>query len=109
MLRLLKWILIAVFAVIGLLISIVAIWVYDENRQARELESLCATAKVGAKLDSLLDDAAKTKFRVRTGGAAGKNEDEWFDREYLRIGRWLNNKDITDDYTVVIAKPGLGY
>ena len=109
MMSVLKWIVIAVFAVLGLSISILAISVYDENRQARELESLCATANVGTRVDTFLEKATKTKFRVRTGGAGGKDEEEWFDREYLRIGRWLNSKDITDDYTVVIAKPGLGY
>jgi hypothetical protein len=107
--RLLKWLAIAIFTVFGLSILIVAIWIYDENRQARELQSLCATANVGTQVDAFLGKATKTKFRVRTGGPAGKDEDEWFDREYLRIGRWLNNRDITDDYTVVIAKPGLGY
>jgi hypothetical protein len=51
--------------------------------------------------------AAYPRLKVRSGGPAGKNDSEWFDREYLRIGARL--KLPGDGYSVVFAKPGVGY
>jgi hypothetical protein len=83
---------------------------YDEVSQPSGLDSLCGTAKAGGTIKTFLDDAAKTTYKVRTGGPSGKDENEWFDREYLRLGEWLRKtKNISDDYSVVFAKPGMGY
>jgi hypothetical protein len=97
-------------AIMIVLLLLLGQCIYNEVNQQRGLESLCATAKVGGTIDTFLDDTAKTTYKVRTGGSTGKDDNEWFDREYLRIGVWLNkSKKISDDYTVVFAKPGIGY
>jgi len=85
--------------------------VYQEQSQRNGLESLCRKTGVGASLAAFVHEAAATpRFKVRTGGPAGKNADEWFDREYLRIGERLQKgRKTTDDYTVAFAKPGVGY
>jgi hypothetical protein len=80
-----------------------------EISQQSRLESLCATAEAGGKIQTFLDEAADRKFSLRSAGATARNEDEWFDREYLRIGKWLNDKGNSGEYTVVFAKPGIGY
>ena len=83
---------------------------YNEISQPSGLRSLCATAKSGGTLKTFLDDSAKTIYKVRTGGPREKNDTEWFDRQYLRIGEYLKQtKRISEDYTVVFAKPGIGY
>ncbi len=84
--------------------------VYDEVSQQRGLESLCGRAARGSAIKTLLDDAAATTYKVRTGGPAGKSDMEWFDREYLRLGSYLREtKKMAEDYTIVFAKPGVGY
>ena len=78
--------------------------------QERGLRKLCTNAEQGMALNKFLTEANNTSFKVRTGGSKGKNEDEWFDREYLRYGvRLSKGKNISDGYTVVFAKPGIGF
>ena len=84
---------------------------YASVAQPAELQKLCATAKGGTSVrQALAKFAGNESFKVRTGGPAGKKDGEWFDREYLRIGDYLRkSKNIPDDYTVIFAKPGVGY
>jgi hypothetical protein len=83
---------------------------YNEVSQRSGLESLCGRATAGSAIKTFVDDAAKTTYKLRTGGATAKNDTEWFDRQYLRLGEYLKQtKKISDDYTVVFAKPGVGY
>jgi hypothetical protein len=84
---------------------------YSEFTQPRELARLCAATTRGTSVQQVLEKAAaNNSFRARTGGSAGKDDGEWFDREYLRIGEYLRKtKSLSDDYTVVFAKPGMGY
>jgi len=85
--------------------------VYNEIAQPRELAGLCAATSRGTSVQHALDNAAMNKaLRTRTGGPEGKNDNEWFDREYLRLGKHLRTtKNLSDDYTVIFAKPGVGY
>lgn len=93
-----------------LLFLLVGLFAYRNASQRSGLASLCATARAGEPITTLLNSAAKTKFKLRTGGPIRKDENDWFDREYLRIGEWLKEtKNISDDYTIVFAKPGIGY
>ena len=83
---------------------------YNEVSQPRALRSLCDTAKFGSTLDKFLGGSTKSIYKVRTGGPKEKDDTEWFDREYLRIGEYLKKtKKIAEDYTVVFVKPGMGY
>ena len=83
---------------------------YNEASQRSGLQSLCGTAKAGSALEGFLDAAAKTDFKLRTGGPAGKADSEWFDREYLRLGKYLTDvKKMPGEYTVAFAKPAVGY
>jgi len=78
--------------------------------QESGLKTLCANAEQGMALNKFLTEADKTSFKVRTGGPKGKNKNEWFDREYLRYeARLSKHKNISDDYTIVFAKPGIGF
>lgn len=78
--------------------------------QERAIKTLCEDVKEGMALDMFLTAAKNTNFKIRTGGIKGKSEGEWFDREYLRYGNSLRKyKNIIDDYTVVFAKPGIGF
>ena len=84
--------------------------VFNEVSQPRGLRALCETATGGRAVRAFMEDAAATSYHRRAGGPAGKNEDEWFDRQYLRIGKSLaESKNIRGDYSVVFAKPGIGY
>ena len=97
------------FPVISI-IGLSAYWVNEDVRQSSGLEELCATANDGGSVGLFLEAAASPDFNIRKGGAGGKNEDEWFDREYLRIGNYLKSTmEVPLDYAVVFAKPGLGY
>ena len=99
-----------VYTVAALPILVIGQCVYNEVSQRSGLESLCETATAGSAIKKSLDDTAKTAYKLRTGGPAGKNDTEWFDREYLRLGEYLKQtRKISDDYTVVFAKPGIGY
>ena len=81
-----------------------------EISEKNGLENLCATVNEGGSIESCLSHVADTKFKVRTGGPNGKDQDEWFDREYLRIRDQLKQiANVDGDYTVVFAKPGIGY
>ena len=75
------------------------------------LISLCGKAKAGSVMPAFLESAAKNaRFRARTGGEAGKSDVDWFDREYVLLGRRLKSeKKLTGDYSIVFAKPGIGY
>lgn len=98
------------YAIAFVLLLIVGRFVYEQISQPMRLESLCGTAKMGETIKPFLDAVATTDYKLRTGGPSGGNEDDWFDREYLRIGtRLKQTKNISDDYTVVFAKPGVGY
>ena len=85
--------------------------IYSEIAQPRELAGLCGETSRDTSVQLALDKAATNKaLRARTGGPAGKNDNEWFDREYLRLGERLRKtKNLSDDYTVIFAKPGIGY
>lgn len=84
---------------------------YNEVARPRELAELCAATPPGTSVQHVLEKAAPNKaLRARTGGPVGKNDNEWFDREYLRLGAYLRTtKNVSDDYTVIFAKPGVGY
>lgn len=84
---------------------------YNEIAQPRELAALCAATSRGTSVQHALDKAAMNKaLKARTGGPVGKDDNEWFDREYLRLGEHLRTtKNLSDDYTIVFAKPGMGY
>jgi len=108
--NLLKGIVYLVFFAAILIIGFLVYVVKEEVRQRTGLEELCATADGGGSVGLFLEAAATPDFKIRKGGAGGKNEDEWFDREYLRIGNYLKSTmEVPTDYTVVFAKPGLGY
>jgi hypothetical protein len=108
--KILKIIRYVVTSIMILVMLLIGQCVYNEVTQRSGLESLCATAKIGSAINIFLDDATKTSFKVRTGEPAGKDDNAWFDREYLRIGVWLKkSKKTVDDYAVVFAKPGVGY
>ncbi len=81
-----------------------------EISEKNGLENLCATVNEGGSIESCLSHVADTEFKVRTGGPNGKDQDEWFDREYLRIRDQLKQiANVDGDYAVVFAKPGIGY
>jgi hypothetical protein len=81
---------------------------YQEYSQHAAARDVCGEAKPGTRLATVLERAsAYPRLKVRSGGPAGKNDSEWFDREYLRIGARL--KLPGDGYSVVFAKPGVGY
>jgi len=81
---------------------------YQEYSQHAAARDVCSDAKAGSRLAAILERAtAYPRLKVRTGGPGGKNESEWFDREYLRIGKRLGLP--ADGYSVVFAKPGVGY
>ncbi len=83
---------------------------HNEISQRAGLEILCDTAKEGELLEKFLSHAGETNYKMRTGGPDGKDEKDWFDREYLRLGIWLEKtRQISGDYTVIFAKPGMGY
>ena len=83
---------------------------YHEINQPRELASLCKSATPGRRITEFMAEAARPPFKPRTGGPVGKNPDEWFDRQYLRTGKYLvETKKMPGDYSVVFAKPGMGY
>ncbi len=74
------------------------------------LKEICDAASPGANAREILAAAAEKKYRVRTGGMNNLDEDEWFDREYVRIirrTRITGNEFSTT--SVVFAKPGVGY
>ncbi len=105
-----KWLKRVSYVVVGIPLLLLAQCIVMEVSQQSGLEKFCAAAEDGGSFKTFLSDAANTNFKVRTGGPTGKDEDEWFDREYLRIGEQLKqtmNADV--DYTVVFAKPGIGY
>lgn len=83
---------------------------YTVFGQISGLQSFCGAAAAGSAIKKVLDDAARSPYTLRTGGPAGKNDTEWADRQYLRIGEYLKRTTkISADYTVVFAKPGIGY
>ena len=91
-------------------ILVIAQCMYNEVSQRSGLESLCGSARAGSAIKAFLDEAMKTPYKLRTGGPTGKNDTEWFDREYLRLGEYLKKtKNMAGEYTVVFAKPGMGY
>lgn len=69
-----------VFAILVIPALFVGKCFYDEVSQPRALASLCKSATPGRRMTDFMSDAARPPFRPRTGGAAGKNPDEWFDR-----------------------------
>ena len=98
------------YAILAIPVMFVGNCVYNEVSQPSGLRALCDTATSGRTIKAFMDDAAATAFHRRAGGPAGKNEDEWFDRQYLRIGKYLaEEKKMPGDYSVVFAKPGMGY
>ena len=108
--NLLKGTVYLVFFAVVLIVGLLVYWVKEDVRQSNELEELCATANDGGSVGLFLETAASPDFKVRKGGVDGKDEAEWFDREYLRIGNYMQNTiEVPLDYAVVFAKPGLGY
>ena len=105
-----KWLKRIVYVILGLLLLFLGYCMYNEISQQRRLERLCATVEERGSIQVLLADAAQSPFNVRTGGPTGMDENEWFDREYLRIGAELK-ETLTPElgYTVVFAKPAMGY
>jgi hypothetical protein len=99
------------YAVIAVPVLLFAQCMYREIAEPSELAALCAAAAPGTSARQIVEKVADNRsLRVRTGGAARKDDNEWFDREYLRVGEHLRKtKSLTDDYTVVFAKPGVGY
>lgn len=96
--------------VVGIPVLLLGSCVYRMGSQISGLRELCRQATPGAPLSQVAESAAReSAFRLRTGGAKGKNESEWFDREYLRIGKDREARKVMGDYTVVFAKPGIGY
>ncbi len=94
----------------GIPMLILAQCMVIEISQKNGLENLCATVKEGGSTESFLSDAADTSFTVRTGDPEEKDQDEWFDRRYLRIGDQLKQTmNAGKDYAIVFAKPGIGY
>ena len=96
--------------VVGLPVLFLGHCVYRRVTEVSELKDLCRQATPGTPLAQVAEGAArKWGLRLRTGGDKGKNDGEWFDREYLRIGKELRDAKVMSDYTVVFAKPGIGY
>jgi hypothetical protein len=84
---------------------------YRQIAEPSQLASVCAAIAPDTSVRQVLAKVAtNTSLRARTGGPAGKDDIEWFDREYLRYADYLRAKmEPADEYTVVFAKPGLGY
>jgi hypothetical protein len=99
------------YAIAAVPVLVIGQCMYDEIAQPRELARLCAAATRGSSVHQVLEKAAANKsLKVRTGGPAGKDDREWFDRTYLGLGEYLRKtKKLSDEYTVVFAKPGMGY
>jgi hypothetical protein len=99
------------YAIAAIPVLVLGQCMYDGIAQPRELAALCAASTRGTSVQRVLEKASANKsLWVRTGGPAGKDDREWFDREYLRLGEYLRKtKNLSDDYTVVFAKPGMGY
>jgi hypothetical protein len=99
------------YAIAAVPVLVLGQCMYSEMAQPRELAGLCAETSSGTTVQHALGKAAaNSALRARTGGPAGKNDNEWFDREYLRLGEHLRKtKNLSDDYTVIFAKPGMGY
>lgn len=100
------------YVIVGLPILLLAQCMYRQVAEPNALATSCAAAAPqGTSLHQVLQAAGtNSSLRIRTGGPAGKNEHEWFDRQYLRVGEYLRKTlNRPDDYTVVFAKPGLGY
>lgn len=97
--------------IVAIPVFVVGQCMYDQVTDRRELVALCEGAKTGSSVAAFLESGTKnSRFKVRTGGAAGKSDAEWFDREYLRIGERLKRQNkLADDYSIVFAKPGIGY
>ena len=84
--------------------------VYIESSQSSNLKSLCESSGPGKKLSGTLQEAKKARFEVRGDFTESTNENDWFDREYHRILKWVKkNNGVSGAYTVVFAKPGMGY
>ena len=99
-----------VYAILAVPAMFVGNCMYEEVSQPRALASLCACAPPGRRMTEFMAEAAKPPFKPRTGGPDGKNPDEWFDRQYLRTGKYLaEEKKMPGDYSVVFTKPGMGY
>jgi hypothetical protein len=97
-----------VLVVVAVPVAFLGNCAYQEYSQHAAAREVCGEAKPGAKLSAVLERAAAwPRLKVRTGGPAGKDDSEWFDREYLRIGKRLALP--ADGYSVVFAKPGVGY
>ena len=98
------------YTVVAIPILVIGQCMYKEASQRSGLESLCGTATAGSAIKTFVDDAARSTYVLRAGGETGKDSTEWFDREYLRIAEYLKKtKNISEDKTVVFAKPGMGY
>lgn len=96
--------------VIAVPVLLVAQCVYLEVSQQSALEALCTQIAIGSAAGSLAAEVEKTPFQIRSNDGRGKDESDWFEREYSRIGVWLQrSKAISDNYTVIFAKPGMGY
>lgn len=85
--------------------------VYREVSQRNGLASLCEQTQDGSSIDVVLETARKTPFTVRTVEPVAKDDREWFDREYARIGKGLeaSNDESAGHHTVIFAKPGIGF
>jgi len=98
----------AIFSIV-LLLS-VAQCVYTETSQRNSLTSLCEDSNVGKKVSGILDEARKAKFEIRSEIIKSDTERDWFNREYSRIlKRIKKDRTFSESYTVVFAKPGIGY
>ena len=99
------------YAIAAVPVLVLGQCMYKEIAQPRELAALCAATTRGTTTQQVLEKAAANEsLKARTGGPAGKDDRDWFDREYLRLGEYLRKtKSLSDDYTVVFAKPGMGY
>ena len=83
---------------------------YLRISEPRQLRALCQSAHPGSAVGDLLDAARGTRFKVRTGGAAGKRDTDWFDRQTLALADAVRKRSPgAADYSVVFAKPGIGY
>jgi len=73
------------FSLVIIPVLLIGQCIFMDVYQERGLNSLCDNAKQGMALEKFITQVANNNFKVRTDGPNGKDENEWFDRQYLLL------------------------